>query len=1123
MRTWDAWPLARHRTFIVWLSLACSLLVSCLAPRCVHGATPLISGGLDNSFAVGIDGALRAWGWNLYDRLGIGGGGDSATPVAAGAGMNGITAIAAGNGYTVVLKADGTVWASGSNDVGQLGDGTTVRRSTFVRVLGLSQVVAISARTAHTLALKSDGSVWAWGQNDKGQLGDGSTISRSSPVTVRSITDVASIACGGKHSVAMKRDGTIWTWGASDAGQLGSGSVVDRSTPAALAPFATITAVSAGNDHTLALGADGAVWVWGKNDYGQLGDGTTSNRVAPTRLALSGIAAVAAGSVHSLALKPDGTVLEWGSVDDIHFGSSFTATPATTPGLGSVAAIFAGPRSFAIKRDGTAWGWGSNIFGSLGTGTSSFFDERPPKVVVGLVNVTAIASGTWHGVALTSDGRIWAWGQNYGAFGDEAPFNESAPTPVGGLSAVDALAPGGVHTVALRADGTVWTWGFNSCGQLGDSTPIYTGRPSPAQANGLTDVIGIAAGSNPLSGVTLALKRDGTVWMSGCLLPDSTSTPRRLVGLANIVAVGVDRTFGHAYALAADGTVAAWYTRDQAPTPVDGLSAITAISIGDGINAALKQDGTVWTWKSKAVPTQVIGLTGVTAVAAGSGHVLALTADGTVWAWGSNADGELGDGTTAGRTAPQPVIGLTAVARIAAGSSHSLALKIDGTVWAWGINDNGALGDGTYTRRLSPVVVLRELGAGTVAGNDWYLDLKPEISKTIPPEKIPAFLLVATGKTTTSLVELTADVQFRAQDIGRPIYVFGYAPASLVKHTASSKDDASCVLVQTDTSGHLTRVSASGVIPFGNNVIGSRTQAVNVLDNAPSGNVAGTTFYVGAGDGAINPGNNRCIATIPASVQCPCVDASAGAAANLPGALSGLWWNASESGWGIHFTQRRNIIFVAWYTYDASGNPKWYVASSCAMPAGTTGTTGTCNGSLYEVNGPTFFGAAFNSAAMNVLTAGSLKVDFQGTNNASLTYTAGGQTRTVPITRQPVASGTAPPAVDYTDLWWNPSESGWGMAITHQFNVMFLAWYVYDGSGKPVWYVASNCAVSGNGCSGTLYRTTGPSLGATFDASRVQSFAVGTVSVNFGDPNNAMLSYTVNGATSSKAITRQLF
>lgn len=97
------------------------------------------------------------------------------------------------------------------------------------------------------------------------------------------------------------------------------------------------------------------------------------------------------------------------------------------------------------------------------------------------------------------------------------------------------------------------------------------------------------------------------------------------------------------------------------------------------------------------------------------------------------------------------------------------------------------------------------------------------------------------------------------------------------------------------------------------------------------------------------------------------------------------------------------------------------------------------------------------------------------------------------------------------------------MAIAQQAANMFLAWYVYDNTGKPVWYVASNCALSGSGCTGTLYRTSGPPFGPTFNPTQVQVITVGTVSVAFSDASNGTLTYTVNGVSGSKTITRQLF
>src|ERR1700687_4307319 len=407
-------------------------------------------------------------------------------------------------------------------------------------------------------------------------------------------------------------------------------------------------------------------------------------------------------------------------------------------------------------------------------------------------------------------------------------------------------------------------------------------------------------------------------------------------------------------------------------------------------------------------------------------------------------------------------------------------------------------------------------------GSSRRLDGTFTANLSAPP---PVFPMVVSANIDANFANASAAIQYRPQDVGMTgsVFVFALAPRSLAKEAMAdySKDaPAPCVLAQLNASGQLTSTSASSLQPYVSGVLSSQGQAVTILNNVPTPQVAGATFFVGYGPDAstmLNTGVNRNAVSVPGTQQCP--DSIAAA----PGALSGLWWNPNESGWGISFTQRRNIVFAAWYTYDASGNPKWYVASNCGMPAGTTGTSGTCSGSLYEASGPTFFGTPFNPSLVHPLVAGSLRVNFQDANNASMTYTVAGQTRTVAITRQIFQNGPTAPAVDYTDLWWNPSESGWGIAVTHQFGVMFLTWFVYDNSGKPMWYAATSCTVSGAGCSGTLYRATGPAFGPTFDPSMIQAFSAGTVSASFTDANNGTLSYTVNGVTSSKIIARQLF
>ena len=139
--------------------------------------------------------------------------------------LNGVIAVAAGGEQSLALKSDGTVWAWGRNDVGQLGDGTTAERHTPVQVHTLNGVTAIAAGQAHNLALKSDGTVWAWGGNDAGQLGDGTTTTpRPSPVQVHNLNGVTCVDAGDNHSLARKSDGTVWAWGGNGDGQLGDGN-----------------------------------------------------------------------------------------------------------------------------------------------------------------------------------------------------------------------------------------------------------------------------------------------------------------------------------------------------------------------------------------------------------------------------------------------------------------------------------------------------------------------------------------------------------------------------------------------------------------------------------------------------------------------------------------------------------------------------------------------------------------------------------------------------------------------------------------------------------------------------------------------------------------------------------
>ena len=501
------------------------------------------------------------------------------------------------------------------------------------------------------------------------------------------------------------------------------------------------------------------------------------------------------------------------------------------------------------------------------------------------------------------------------------------------------------------------------------------------------------------------------------------------------------------------------------------------------------------------------------------------------------------------------------------GSSNTLApsppefigtISSSGILTVPGSSDTMPAGSGTVTETCPAFTVQFSLsppsvsgssscsGSGSSSGGGFTISCTNSSHDTIsgtrltaaPAPPKPIFPITVSSNINPVSATATAQVQPPAQVVGTTasVYVFAHARLSALGHAATKRTapidhlDGTgpdpCVLAQLNSNGQLVAVSGSSLQAYTTSVISSQTQAVSILNNVPTPNVAGASFLVGYGTTStamLNGGVYEGAVSVPGSSACSAALLT-GAAPNSPSALSGLWWGgASESGWGVSFSQRRNIVFAAWYTYDAAGNPKWYVAPSCPLPSGNTGTSGTCTGALYQVTGPTFFGTPFDASLKNVAAVGSLTVNFQNANAATMTYTVNGQGRTIPISRQVFGAGTTPPAVDYTDLWWNPSEDGWGLVASQQFGVTFLAWYVYDSTGKPIWYVAPNCSVVGSSCSGTLYRTTGPALGPTFDPTAVHAFEAGTVNVSFSDANNATLSYTVGSVTSTKTITRQVF
>jgi alpha-tubulin suppressor-like RCC1 family protein len=258
------------------------------------------------------DGSLWAWGLNVNGELGIGVESKHSDRPRRVAGSD-WRAVAC-DLFSVAIKRDGSLWAWGINDVGELGNTTVASSPVPVRIGTDDDWKAIAVGGfGNGLALKTNGTLWAWGGNEWGELGQGTSDDLSHPVPTQIGTDSdwVSIAAGEYSCFAIKSDGSLWAWGENRGGQLGTGDRTNRFVPTRVGTGTGWVAVAPGWYHCLALKRDGSLWAWGSNTYGELGIGRRG-ALTPTLVGY-GWAKIADGNDFSLAVKTNGTFWAWGS------------------------------------------------------------------------------------------------------------------------------------------------------------------------------------------------------------------------------------------------------------------------------------------------------------------------------------------------------------------------------------------------------------------------------------------------------------------------------------------------------------------------------------------------------------------------------------------------------------------------------------------------------------------------------------------------------------------------------------------------------------------------------------------------------------------------------------------
>jgi YD repeat-containing protein len=334
----------------------------------------------------------------------------------------------------------------------------------------------------------------------------------------------------------------------------------------------------------------------------------------------------------------------------------------------------------------TIWAWGCNASGQLSDNTI-VAKSSPVSVVGGFTDWCQVSAGLNWSAAVRSNGTIWSWGCNtYGRLGDNTIVDKSSPVSVvGGFTDWCQVDSGRYHSIAIRTSGTLWAWGRGSVGRLGDNST--TSKSSPVSVvGGFTDWCQVSAGNQH----TAAVRSNGTIWSWG---------------------YGCNGRLG-------DNTIV---DKSSPVSVVGGFTDWCQVSAGCVHSAAVRTNGTVWAWGigvdgrlgdntivAKSSPVSVVGgFTDWCQVSAGDAHTAAVRINGTIWSWGSNICSRLGDNTIVDKSSPVSVVGgFTDWCQVSVGNAHSTAVRTNGTIWSWGSGSSGKLGDNTIVDKSSPISVV---------------------------------------------------------------------------------------------------------------------------------------------------------------------------------------------------------------------------------------------------------------------------------------------------------------------------------------------------------------------------------------------------------------------------------
>lgn len=743
------------------------------------------------------------------------------------------------------------------------------------------------------------------------------------------------------------------------------------------------------------------------------------------------------------------------------------ATPAVEAGRG---------HNVAVTASGQAWAWGDNGSGQLGNGNTT--NSSIPVRSGDLANVVSVAAGGDVSAALLRDGSVWVWGQG--------PAGQQRwPAPLPGITGAKAIAAGGAHVLVLMANGTVRAWGANDFGQLGNGT--VTDSMAPVTVSALTGVTELAAGDQ----FSLALRSDGSVWAWGV----ATHGELGIGASAPSTCPGTD-----AYFLAQGSTCA------RTPMRVSGITAVSAISARGRHALAVRSDGSLWAWGSnhygqlgdgtqgdRFTPAAVPGMTGVQIVAAGFSHSAVRRSDGSLWTWGLDNAGQLGVAATyscanaAGRSAvacvpsPARATAYPGAAAVSAGGAHTMVVRADGSIAAFGHNGSGQLGSGLANGATTRSVYDPHAPFGIGAPSTSTSLGRPSTAQGLDLDSLEAGLDFATQAVGTR----SAAIELWFTNIGDyPVKVLAF------RAWGNFAVEADC-RATLEYGDHCNLFVA-----FAPTLSGVRQGTLEIETDSTAAPVV-TMALTGLGDSAIVPAN-----------------------------YSDMWWNPDESGWGLTISDHETTLFAVWFTYESNGRPTWYFLPEGKFGAGRR----TFTGPLYATTGPCYTSPTFDTALVRATPVGTASLDFAPADLASgwarFSGTMGGRSWSKAIARLPFGNASTSWGGDYTDIWWNADESGWGLTLAQHGDNVFGVLFTYDCDGTPLFITLPGVTFAGDTAFlGDLYttRSSGSWWGsATFDPAHVTSTPIGKAWLTFSG-RSAMFTTLFGSAMRTRTIVPQPF